>query len=249
MPRHCSVHGCQSNYAPGKQNKSEPIATFGFPLKNFELLEKWIKFVNREEWEPTKNSAICVKHFEKRYYKNMGNKTILLYELNPIPTVQCDEFTLEISEINDEMKMFRKSDKIKDFTCINKSICPVDFSFSDYSDYKVFYKLDTNHHGIPEITESIKIDKQLHVKLYFKGLPVPLPEWFRQGNNVSCVLTSKSMLDNFPSYIKTVIAPTFTNILDELRELRYYKSKGRPPYSAELVRYALYLRYTSRNFI
>ena len=55
------------------------------------------------------------------------------------------------------------------------------------------------------------------------------------------------MLDNFPSYIQTAIAPTFTNILNELRELRHYKSKGRPPYSAELIRYALYLRYTSRQ--
>ena len=56
MPRKCVVPGCQSNYAPSnKNNKSEPIATFGFPLKNVELLEKWMKFVNREEWEPTKN--------------------------------------------------------------------------------------------------------------------------------------------------------------------------------------------------
>ena len=34
-------------------------------------------------------------------------------------------------------------------------------------------------------------------------------------------------------------------ILEELQKRRYYKPKGRPPYSAAIIRYALLLRYTS----
>ena len=42
---------------------------------------------------------------------------------------------------------------------------------------------------LPEVTECILIEKELHVKLFFKGLPVPLPELFRHGRD--CRLTSK----------------------------------------------------------
>ena len=34
---------------------------------------------------------------------------------------------------------------------------------------------------LPEVTECIRIDKELHVKLFFKVSPVPLPQWFRHG--------------------------------------------------------------------
>ena len=103
MPRKCSVPGCRSNYDHSKKQESEPIATFSFPLKNSGLLEKWVQFVNREEWEPTAYSAICIKHFEKKYYTT-GKKTKLLYETNPIPTIghvptlEVEESMLETSE-------------------------------------------------------------------------------------------------------------------------------------------------------
>ena len=39
----------------------------------------------------------------------------------------------------------------------------------------------TPWHNIPEVTEHIVIDEHLHVKLYKKSIPIPLPEWFRKG--------------------------------------------------------------------
>ena len=36
-----------------------------------------------------------------------------------------------------------------------------------------------------------------------------------------------------------------TRVLEDLRKRQHHKSKGRPPYSAELIGYALLLRYTS----
>ena len=56
----------------------------------------------------------------------------------------------------------------------------------------VFYskKTMTISPSTPEVTECIKIDKELHVKLFFKDCPVPLPQWFRQGTD--CRLTKKA---------------------------------------------------------
>ena len=53
------------------------------------------------------------------------------------------------------------------------------------------------------------------------------------------------MLHNFPSYIQNVASSIPHCLLDEMKERMYYKPKGRPPYSAEMIRYALHLRYTS----
>ena len=54
-----------------------------------------------------------------------------------------------------------------------------------------------------------------------------------------------SMLHNFQSYIRNVASSIPHCLLDQMKERMYYKPKGRPPYSAEMIRYALYLRYTT----
>ena len=111
----------------------------------------------------------------------------------------------------------------------------------------VFYNLvfdpDT---GFPNIFESIRVDTELHVQLQYNGNHVPLPPWFVEGR--SARLTRISMLDNFlPPYIRNVASYDGNNdhsILEEL-ERRKHQPKGRPPYSAAMIRYALLLRYTS----
>ena len=92
------------------------------------------------------------------------------------------------------------------------------------------------------------IDK-LHVKLFKRSIPIPLPEWFRAGTN--CVLKSKSMLENFPPYIMNyaVVDSGSGNIprdiLDELQYIKYKKPTDGPKFSPNLVRYALLMQYTS----
>ena len=34
---------------------------------------------------------------------------------------------------------------------------------------------------LPEVTEFIHIEKELHVKLFLKDSPVPLPPWFQHA--------------------------------------------------------------------
>jgi len=35
-----------------------------------DLLTKWIKFDNRSEWKPIKNSIVCIKYFKDDVIKN-----------------------------------------------------------------------------------------------------------------------------------------------------------------------------------
>ena len=127
-----------------------------------------------------------------------------------------------------------------DFICLDTSLRPSGYSFIKYDDHAVFYKLVVDSNSIPVVTKFIRVDDQLRVKLFFyKSLPFPLLQWFRYGQN--CILTHKSMLENFSTYIRTE-GEDNAYILDELRELKFQK---RLIYSAKIIRYALLLRFTS----
>ena len=59
-------------------------------LPKEDILRKiWIKFVNRKDLEPTTSSFICIKHFEKRYYrKGINDKHYRLTKtLRPVPKI------------------------------------------------------------------------------------------------------------------------------------------------------------------
>ena len=55
------------------------------------------------------------------------------------------------------------------------------------------------------------------------------------------------MLENFPTNIKNVVEEDPYSILNVLQKRQHYKPKNCPPFSADLIRYALLLRYTSRQ--
>ena len=73
---------------------------------------------------------------------------------------------------------------------------------------------------LPEVTECIRIDKELHVKLFLKGSPVPLPQWFRHGWDYC--LTHKSMSEDFPAYLP-LQTENFDSIFEELLEYKFKK--------------------------
>ena len=75
MPRKCCVPMCRSNYNIAKDGY---VTTFRFP-SNLELKRKWIQNVHRDNWEPGKDSVVCIKHFTKesfstgdKYYDSKG---------------------------------------------------------------------------------------------------------------------------------------------------------------------------------
>ena len=93
----------------------------------------------------------------------------------------------------EQYETFLADDSIKKLSDINENLAPPGYSFQQRDDHVKFFKLVDNEILLPEVTECIRTDKELDVKLLFKGSPVPLPQWFRHGRD--CRLTHKSMLE------------------------------------------------------
>ena len=89
MVNACVVAYCKTEYKK-RQHKinviSEKFPVFRFPLKNPELNRKWIGFVNRRVWAPTRRSGVCSKHFEEKFLK-VGKRATLRWELQPVPSI------------------------------------------------------------------------------------------------------------------------------------------------------------------
>ena len=56
----CCIPGCKTGYRSAKNETK--IATFSFPT-NEEQKQKWIAAIPRKDWQVTKNSKVCAKHF------------------------------------------------------------------------------------------------------------------------------------------------------------------------------------------
>ena len=55
------------------------------------------------------------------------------------------------------------------------------------------------------------------------------------------------MLTNLPVYCKNAEEICETDVIKELIKLQYYNPQGRTPYSANMLRFALIMRYTSNS--
>jgi len=193
------------------------------------LLEKWIQFVNRADWSPSKNSVICAKHFEEKVL-HTGKRTKLKWNLNLIPSIHTTKAVKRPSTsqtptvsrkapkprvfAEDQLEKFSKNDAIKHFEDLSRQQCPPGFDFHKINDYVIYYKLCfDDESGFPVVKDAIKIDPQLHVELRFCNNSVPLHQWFPVGRNAK--LTSFSMLQNFPAYLKN-FSNEAKNLLSEL---------------------------------
>ena len=81
-----------------------------------------------------------------------------------------------------------------------------------YDDHAVFYHCETNVLNVPEVTDCVRADRDLHVKLFTRVHPYLCHSGLRHGKD--CRLTRKSMMQNFPNYIK----------LEESRRSVFWKS-------------------------
>ena len=140
----------------------------------------------------------------------------------------------------DEYVEFVNNDKTMKFESIDETLAPTGYTIAKYEDHVIFYKVEHNELLIPQLTKCIRIDDKLHEKNYnLKGSPVLLPKWFHHGHN--CHLSRKSMLENNPSHIQTVVCQNKT-IFYELKEIIF---KINPVYAPDIIRFALMLQYTS----
>ena len=91
----------------------------------------------------------------------------------------------------------------------------------------------------------MRVDRDLHVKLCYKGSPLPLPQWFRHGKD--CRLTRKSIMQNSPNYIKLEGEQMF-NILEELKELKSKKKEYSCPMLFDIHFIYIILPYKHTNY-
>ena len=97
----------------------------------------------------------------------------------------------------DQFKLFEEQDKIKSFDDINSTLTPPGYTFQKYDDLVLIHLLETVL-DVTEVTDFVRVDRDFNVKLFYKGSP--LPQSFRHGRD--CRLTKKSMMQNFPNYIR-----------------------------------------------
>ncbi|XP_036417428.1 uncharacterized protein zgc:163143 [Colossoma macropomum] len=62
MVFYCCAYNCKNN------TKDKSLAFHSFPLKNPELLKKWLRNIRWKDWSPEPHSRICSSHFERRCY-------------------------------------------------------------------------------------------------------------------------------------------------------------------------------------
>ena len=79
----------------------------------------------------------------------------------------------------DQFKLFEKQEKVKSFDDIDSTLTPPGYTFQKYDSHVVFYCLSTNVLNAPEVKDCEQVDWDLHTKLFYKGSPLPLPQWFR----------------------------------------------------------------------
>ena len=173
---------------------------------------------------PGKNGGICSKHFEEKFLKT-GKRTTLQWDLNPVPSIYLDSSNFPPSllpsvlpkrksptrtEFSDQISEFKQKDEIKYFSQINERVCAPSYQLTLQKNKAIFYETENcPFSDIPLVTETIVVTDSLNVKLFWKAIPVPLPEWFRKGSN--CRLKSQSMLDNFLLIYEVLLNKNQTN--------------------------------------
>ena len=68
----------------------------------------------------------------------------------------------------DQFKLFEEQDKIKSFDDIDSTLTPQWYACQKYDDHVVIYHLETKMLNVPEVTGCVRVDQNLHAKLFYK---------------------------------------------------------------------------------
>ena len=183
------VVDCRSNKAG-----EERTTVFSFPKEQI-LRKRWIKFINRKNWEPTPSSFICMKYFEEIYYRKSKNdkRYRIAKTLKAVPAIfnpntqtsQCILSSRIISSVtvprrsarkriyqDDQYQSFMNYDLINKLSDIEESPSLAGFLFKENSHYVTFCKIEVSEKRAPEVTECINIDKKFTCKALFQMLSI-----------------------------------------------------------------------------
>ena len=261
------IMGCKGGGESSKSTPpiSKPLSVFHFPIKKHtHLLPYWEKFVNRGAgWNAKPSTVLCASHFKDDVLNHSDQRTHLDWKKDPVPTVYVNEMFTKYPSMTptpvtvrkpprkrlfqeDEMPKYAEIDPVIHNLKDMERFCPEGFTARLTNDCLLFYRIVFDEKTqFPKVLESIKIDEKLHVQLQYNGDPVPLPTWFVDHNHGNAKLTRGSMVNQIVIHMQNIASESYHSLIDELKERRNYKPKGRPPYSAAMLRFALHLRYTS----
>ena len=99
----------------------------------------------------------------------------LLSNLSSLPTQQTTSSLPRKISFPDELSTFQQRDAIRIIQDLNESIAPAGFQFKEL-DNCIIYPFSFDGTKFLKILESIKLDDDLHVKLQYDGMPLPLPQ-------------------------------------------------------------------------
>ena len=236
MVNKCCVVGCRSNY-----KGEEIVPVFSFPSDE-DIKNRWIKFVNRKDWQPTSSAVICIKHFEGKFLKKGEHKKRfrLIKTLKSIPTIYLASTKTSSTYkvclprkfpkkrvFQDQYDKFKRNNNIISLESITESDCPQGYLYTKYVDV-AFCKIVLNELHVPEVTACMRVDDRLHMKLFLRGSPVPLPQWAKVCLKIFYRTSNHKQ--------KTFLF---------LKKLERRQFKNNQVYSSEIKQYALLLRYTS----
>ena len=260
MVNRCRAVGCRGV----DEDPEQKVSLWKFPYDRPELLPFWVSFVNRQNWsiDPVnKTDYLCSLHFETKYIRTDKQRRFLSWKLKPVPTIQSkstERFyscqpTLRVPRKDprdrifqkDQLADFKKENLIGNIVDFKDKHIPIGFTVCRNDESIVFHKMQFDDMGFPKVSMAVRVDSELHVKLQLNGNPVPLPEFFRKGSD--CRLTCATVLDEIVNYLTNLSENDKFPFLDELNLRHNYSPKGRPPFSAGLMRYALLLYHTSRQ--
>ena len=252
MPHKCSVVKCRAGYTNG------PVRPmFSFPSKT-DLRQRWIQFINREDFSVTSSSRICIDHFESKYILRHLYNTRLNMSMNPIPTIHHSSILKSQATVpksirkpptkrvvqSDQLPLFRDQFRCADIEDVVKYINTAreyqNFTHCITESGVTTYRVEINS-GIAQVKECIHITSDLHVKLSFQSSSIPLPDYIAKSANSK--ITSLDMLTNLPNYCRNFTHNFDTEPVKELLHLSTYHPKS-CKYSSRVIRFALQLRYT-----
>ena len=107
----------------------------------------------------------------------------LLSNPSSLPTQRTTSSLTRKRSFSDELSTFQQRDVIRTFQDLNESIAPAGFQFKEL-DNCIIYPYSFDGIKFLKILESLRVDDDLHVKVQYNGMLLPLPQWFSQGHNV-----------------------------------------------------------------
>ena len=98
-----------------------------------------------------------------------------------------------------------------------------------------------------KILEYIKVDDNLHVKLQYNGMPLPLSHCHATTGLFKVIMQQwkRKLFWEFPSVYRKYRHQRQQFLRNELNQRNFYKQQGRPPYLSSMIQFSLHLRYTS----